>query len=550
MRHEFTSRTRVTIDPGDPNSIRSSIKAIGIPGVIRDVNVTIDVDHTWTNDLEIFLIGPNGQRVLLVRGEGGSGHNFSQTTFDDAATSTIEGATAPFLGTFQPEESLTVLNRLDPNGTWTLEINDRALADGGALNAWSLNIETGRYVFQNRARVRIDPGPPSTVISSIDVAGLGGLVIDDIDVTIDVDHTWDQDLTITLISPQGRRVILVDREGGDRDDFRGTTFDDEAETSITAAAPPFSGIFRPEGSLAEFENTLANGRWTLEIHDRAQHDGGWLNRWSLVISAKSAVPRRDSEFDIQVRFLGGLTANQRSVFELAAARWREIIIGDLPSIRVNGEVVDDVVIDAQGTAIDGRGRVLGQAGPTFLRPGTFLPARGIMSFDTADLARMEADDSLINVIIHEMGHVLGIGTLWSRMGLLQGTGTINPTFTGEMARGEYAALTGGSAQIPVPVANTGGPGTREGHWREAIFGNELMTGFLNAGDNPLSRMTIAALEDMGYEVNYDAADAFGLPSALRLAELGVGTVMDGHGNHASLFSPYYVVLPRSAMENV
>ncbi len=77
-----------------------------------------------------------------------------------------------------------------------------------------------------------------------------------------------------------------------------------------------------------------------------------------------------------------------------------------------------------------------------------------------------------------------------------------------------------------------------------------MTGFLNAGDNPLSRMTIAALEDMGYEVNYDAADAFGLPSALRLAELGVVAVMDGHGNHASLFSPYYVVLPRSAMENV
>jgi hypothetical protein len=66
------------------------------------------------------------------------------------------------------------------------------------------------------------------------------------------------------------------------------------------------------------------------------------------------------------------------------------------------------------------------------------------------------------------------------------------------------------------VEREGGPGTREGHWRESSFGNELMTGFLNPGETPLSRLTIAALRDMGYEVNMDAADAFDIPDSMGL----------------------------------
>ncbi len=75
---------------------------------------------------------------------------------------------------------------------------------------------------------------------------------------------------------------------------------------------------------------------------------------------------------------------------------------------VDGEVVDDLPVLAQGVAIDGPGRILGQAGSTHVRPeaagdAAFLPAKGIMSFDTADLGRMEADGALHDVIAHEMG---------------------------------------------------------------------------------------------------------------------------------------------------
>ena len=252
-----------------------------------------------------------------------------------------------------------------------------------------------------------------------------------------------------------------------------------------------------------------------------------------------------SAFSVDVRFLGGLTRSQESVFEVAAQRWSEVIIGDLPSIDTDIGVVDDVIIDAQGTSIDGISGILGQAGPTALRPGSFLPARGIISFDSADISSLEDSGGLVRVIIHGMGHVLGIGTIWERLGLLLNSGITNPIFTGSKAMQEFASLLGGNAPMAVLVANTGGPGTRDGHWRESVFGNELMTGFFNTGVNPISRLTIAALQDMGYQVNFDAADPYSLPSALELAMMGIHGETHRHGERCRVSSPCPVVLPES-----
>lgn len=234
-----------------------------------------------------------------------------------------------------------------------------------------------------------------------------------------------------------------------------------------------------------------------------------------------------SPYTIEVRFVGGLTAAQQAAFTAAADRWTRLIVGDLPNVRVDGEVIDDVLIRAQGVAIDGPGGILGQAGPTHLRPRSRrrwsqLPAKGIMSFDTADLARMESDGTLNDVITHEMGHVLGCGTLWGSAykDLLKGTNTQNPTFAGEGAMREYRVLRGGGRRRRVPVENTGGPGTRLGHWRERVFRNELMSGYIAQPGNPLSRVTAASLDDLGYRADLDAAEPYVLPNLLELAEAG------------------------------
>jgi hypothetical protein len=238
-----------------------------------------------------------------------------------------------------------------------------------------------------------------------------------------------------------------------------------------------------------------------------------------------AVAATTSPFTIEVRFLGGLTARQRAAFTAAADRWTRVIVGDLPSVLVDGEVIDDVLILAQGTAIDGPGRILGQAGPTHLRPASagaaaFLTAKGIMSFDTADLAKMNAAGTLNDVITHEMGHVLGIGTLWEHKDLLNGAGSSNPTFSGPGAMEEYRVLRGGGRRRRVPVENTGGPGTRDGHWRETVFRDELMSGFISEPGNPLSRLTVASLGDLGYEVDLEAGEPYQLPNLFALAEAG------------------------------
>ncbi|MEM7453019.1 MAG: leishmanolysin-related zinc metalloendopeptidase [Planctomycetota bacterium] len=234
-----------------------------------------------------------------------------------------------------------------------------------------------------------------------------------------------------------------------------------------------------------------------------------------------------SPFQIDVRFNGGITDAQKEAFDVAAARWSQVIVSEFAPVELpNGEVLDNLLIEASGEDIDGTGGILGSAGPQFLRPGSMLPVKGIMRFDSADLANMEANGSLVDVIIHEMGHVLGIGTIWGIKELLVGCDapmSANPVFLGEKAITEFAALTEEGSDLPVPVANTGGSGTRCGHWRESIFGAELMTGFINTGTNPLSRLTIASLEDLGYDVNYHAADPYSIPTQFEMMMMGVGS---------------------------
>lgn len=269
------------------------------------------------------------------------------------------------------------------------------------------------------------------------------------------------------------------------------------------------------------------------------------------VKAGATAAAIQSAFKIEVRFLGGLNTAQKKAFKTAADRWSRVIVGDVPSVVVGGEVIDDLLIEAQGVAIDGIGTILGQAGPTNLRPASagasaYLPAKGIMSFDTADLQQMQSDGTLVDVITHEMGHVLGIGTIWTHKGFLAGGATSNPTFTGASAKKEYGILKG-TGPAPVPVENKGGPGTRNGHWRESVFRNELMSGYIASPNNPLSRLTVASLKDLGYVVDLNAAEPYSLPNLLALAESGALTAHEaGLEAHAiPIFCPK--VLPDESL---
>jgi hypothetical protein len=136
-----------------------------------------------------------------------------------------------------------------------------------------------------------------------------------------------------------------------------------------------------------------------------------------------------------------------------------------------------------------------------------------MELDEADLDAMETSGILKDVIVHEMGHVLGFGTLWnaSSNDFLVGGGSADPYFRGAGAIAAFDAAGGALRTDPkVPVENIGGLGTRDGHWRESVHNSELMTGWIEAtgSSNPLSAITIASFADMGYTVNMGAADPY------------------------------------------
>ncbi len=101
---------------------------------------------------------------------------------------------------------------------------------------------------------------------------------------------------------------------------------------------------------------------------------------------------------------------------------------------------------------------------------------------------------------------------------MQGANTPDWRYVGSKARDEYGVLRNAPA-TDIPVETDAGPGTAGGHWDEETFRNELMTGFVNGSNNPMSRVTIACLEDMGYQVNYAAADGYSLPSGFSIRSL-------------------------------
>lgn len=236
-----------------------------------------------------------------------------------------------------------------------------------------------------------------------------------------------------------------------------------------------------------------------------------------------------SGFNPSVRVMGPTPpAAFTSALTQAVDRLRASIVGDLADIPVLNfdlsrcglpsaslsETVDDMVIFALVTPIDGVGRVLASAGPCVLRTASRFPVIGIMRIDSDDVDALATNERLAAVVLHEILHVIGIGTLWRARDMLVGAGGADPRFIGLLAAAECNS-SGGLATCAdgrVPVENSGGSGTVDVHWRESSFDAEVMTGFVESNaEMPLSAISIASLQDLGYVVNLLSADPFQVP---------------------------------------
>jgi hypothetical protein len=245
---------------------------------------------------------------------------------------------------------------------------------------------------------------------------------------------------------------------------------------------------------------------------------GTLNGGDLMLKAAEGIFRQDfnrdgttgvpstGAFDIDLHFHGD--GAYRLFFEAAAARWEQIITADIPDdVSFEYGAIDDVRIDVTIDAIDGVDGTLAEATWDDLRFGSWMPIHGVVSIDSADLNPMKSDGTLLAVAMHEIGHVLGIGSLWNLLGLTDSFG-----YVGEYAVDAYRELSGDPSADFVPLETTGGAGTAGSHWSEDVFGHELMTGYIAGSGNPLSILTIAALKDLGYVVDLSKADGYVIPT--------------------------------------
>lgn len=225
---------------------------------------------------------------------------------------------------------------------------------------------------------------------------------------------------------------------------------------------------------------------------------------------------------------GADIATYGSAFTEAKSFWETQLIG----YRDSGfNAPTQILINIDLSEIDGVGGILGSAGPTFGNfGGSFIETtEGDMTFDTADLNSMVGNGIFETVIRHEIGHVLGFGSLWTLNNVyLQGTGQ----YTGEAALAAFRIEFNQPQANYVPVELDGGAGTANGHWNTGIFlgsaetadsrddpgdaivytsvnnglslDDELMTGYLT-GDAWFSNTTLQSFYDIGYEVAFDIA---------------------------------------------
>jgi len=315
----------------------------------------------------------------------------------------------------------------------------------------------------------------------------------------------------------------------------------DAEGSPIQNATVNFTVSEGEGSISNStvvtgqNGTAATMFTTGTVAGAAQTVSATVEGTSLSASFSAIAASDPTSFNIGIRFLSDATPSQRKAFDDARLRWQTAISQDIEDGQLDAEagscgasspavhqMIDDVLILVTLVDIDGEGGVLGGASPCWIRDPGSLTIMGTMQFDVADLDMLEVEGILSNVVLHEMGHVLGFGTLWNLQGLLADpslppdSGT-DPHFTGPQAIAAFDNV-GGTAYVAgakVPVENSGGPGTADGHWRESVLNNELMTGFIGTGPSPLSVVTLGSLADQGYGVNNSAADSYNLLLALR-----------------------------------
>ena len=288
----FTPQQMNAVDAYIVSVIAPAIK----PGVCTAATPDFDIA---ANEAEIFSC-PNTDTEAVFAFTYSTILDFNETT-----NFTASGQPAGSSVTFNPTSlntdgtfTMTVNNISGSTpGTYTITVTGTSSSVTKSIDVTLSNdcVECINYTATDTPVAISASGTPS-VTSTITVAP--DVAILDINVTVDISHTYVSDLTLTLTSPNGTSVELTSANGAPgADNYTNTVFDQEATDAITAAVAPFTGTFVPEGDLSTLYGEMSAGDWTLTVADGFNLDGGSVNEFSLEVCADSSLSIDEFGFD-------------------------------------------------------------------------------------------------------------------------------------------------------------------------------------------------------------------------------------------------------------
>jgi len=288
-RYTFDSDVVIGIPDAPQDGIESRL-AVDADGLVEDLSVEVDIEHTYIGDLTVSLTSPDGHTALLHNRRGAHQDNLvhAWTPADTPALAALAGVPMA--------------------GEWRLRVRDMARLDVGRLRRWTLTV-TPRSA--HRAELADSPG---ATIRDADSAGLTRSLaceapgnIRDIAVEVDIAHPYIGDLTVHLVAPSGRRVVLHDRAGGAADNIT---------RRWTSSTHP--------SLLAALLGEPARGTWTLQVADHAARDTGRLNQWRVLLGLTA--PPAETPYD-----LGPLPPELEIRWPAPPVTEREVEIGSVPA---------------------------------------------------------------------------------------------------------------------------------------------------------------------------------------------------------------------------
>ncbi|HEX5041572.1 MAG TPA: hypothetical protein VFV75_01640 [Candidatus Polarisedimenticolaceae bacterium] len=311
------------------------LQVSGVSGVVSKVRVTLNgIIHGCFEDLDVMLVAPNGQSLVLMSDVGGCGAppNATYLTFDDfAPTAMAPGASPAARGSYRPANSgagdafpapapvpsgatsLSAFSGIDPNGEWKLYVVDDAAGNTGQIReGWTLDLVTTTQ-FCNPGSLAIpDSGAASPYPSTITVSGLLPSIAT-VSVTLNgLSHTWPDDLDVMLSAPGSPTPVMLMSDAGGNVGVSNLqlTFEDGAGFSLPDAGSLVSATYRPGNyeagdvlpapapngapaiKLGSLRGTQANGTWSLWVSDDAGSDagsiaGGWCLNLTTIATQQS-----------------------------------------------------------------------------------------------------------------------------------------------------------------------------------------------------------------------------------------------------------------------